>query len=148
MEVSYRIRHFPFGWGDFCYRSRGIWDGLWFSCGAGQCGAGEWALGYNSMGFWDFSDISLFPKILSLKSSAIREATLMYQFITNNHTSFHLWWKKNLLNHQNILKYYQHDCGSMQEEKIKYDCLHIALSQICNMRMLIKSFPWALLASL
>ena len=28
---------------------------------------GGWALGNNSMRFWDFSDISCFPKILSLK---------------------------------------------------------------------------------
>ena len=24
----------------------------------------------------------------------------MYQFITNNHDSFHLWWKENLVKHQ------------------------------------------------
>ena len=25
-------------------------------------------------------------------------------FITNNNTSFHLWWKKNLVKHPNIMK--------------------------------------------
>ena len=29
--------------------------------------AGDWALGYHSMGFTHFPDISSFPKILSLK---------------------------------------------------------------------------------
>ena len=29
---------------------------------------GDWALGYVSTQIWDFSNISLFPKILSLKS--------------------------------------------------------------------------------
>ena len=28
-------------------------------------------------------------------------------FITNNHELFHLWWKKNLLNHQKFSKYYK-----------------------------------------
>ena len=36
---------------------------------------GDWALGYVSTQIWDFSNISLFPKILSLKSSTTREAT-------------------------------------------------------------------------
>ena len=28
----------------------------------------------------------------------------------NNHASFHLWRKENLLNHQNVSKYYEHGC--------------------------------------
>ena len=31
--------------------------------------------------------------------------------ITNNHASFHLWWKGNLLNHQKVPEYYELDCG-------------------------------------
>ena len=31
-------------------------------------------------------------------------------FVTNNHDSFHLWWKKNLIKHQNVPKYYGRDC--------------------------------------
>ena len=31
------------------------------------------------------------------------------QFITNNNSSFHLWWKENLLNYQKVSKYYEHD---------------------------------------
>ena len=30
-------------------------------------GGGSWALGYNSMKFWDLPDRSYFPKILSFK---------------------------------------------------------------------------------
>ena len=36
---------------------------------------------------------------------ATPEATRIYQFITNNHALFHLWWKKNLLNHQKISEF-------------------------------------------
>ena len=32
-------------------------------------------------------------------------------FVTNNHASFHLWWKENLVKHQEVSKYYVHDCG-------------------------------------
>ena len=31
------------------------------------------------------------------------------QFVTNTHPSFHLWWKKSLLNHQKVSKYYEND---------------------------------------
>ena len=34
----------------------------------------------------------------------------MYHFITNNHASFHLYRKKNLLNHQRVSNYYEQDC--------------------------------------
>ena len=36
----------------------------------------------------------------------------MYQFVTNNHVSFHLRWKENLLNHQTVSNYYEYDCRS------------------------------------
>ena len=67
----------------------------------------DWALGNNFMKFWDFPDVFLFPIILS----ATREATRVYHFITNNHTSFHLWWKENLLGLKKISEYYEHDCS-------------------------------------
>ena len=41
---------------------------------------------------------------------ATREATRIYQIITNNHASFHLWRKENLLNDQKVSKNYEHDC--------------------------------------
>ena len=31
-------------------------------------------------------------------------------FITNNHTSFYLWRKENLVKHQKVSKYYDCDC--------------------------------------
>ena len=53
----------------------------------------EWALGKNSLTFWDFPDISLFPKILSrLSRSLTLEATSIYQ--------------KHFLNHRRGSKYY------------------------------------------
>ena len=33
-------------------------------------------------------------------------------FITNNHASFHLRWKENLVKYQKASKYYVHDCTS------------------------------------
>ena len=44
----------------FCLVLKGFW--FWEE---------DWALGYNSMGFWDFPEISWFPKILSLKSTCV-----------------------------------------------------------------------------
>ena len=31
--------------------------------------------------------------------------------ITNNHTSFHLWWKEKLAKYQKFSKYYVHRCS-------------------------------------
>ena len=31
-------------------------------------------------------------------------------FITNNHPSLHLWCQENLLKHQKVLNYYDHEC--------------------------------------
>ena len=51
--------------------------------------------------FTSFEIFLIFPKFLRfLSRSATRETTRIYQFIANNHASFHLWWKENLLNHQ------------------------------------------------
>ena len=33
-----------------------------------------------------------------------------YEFIGNNHVSFRLWWKENLINYQKVSKYYEDDC--------------------------------------
>ena len=45
---------------------------------------------------------------------ATREVTRIYQFITDTHASFHLRWKENLLNHQIISKYYEHDWSTLE----------------------------------
>ena len=61
---------------------------------------------------WD----EIFPIFLNflrfevLSRTATREAIFIYQLITNNHASFHLWLKENLLNHQKVTKYYELDC--------------------------------------
>ena len=49
------------------------------------------------------------------KSQVVRQLTrqLVYTvFVTNNHASFHLWWKENLIKYQKVLKYHVHDCRS------------------------------------
>ena len=46
------------------------------------------------------------------KSCVVRELfrKLVYaMFISDNRTSFHLWWKDNLAKHQKVLKYYETD---------------------------------------
>ena len=35
-------------------------------------------------------------------------------FISNNRVSFYLWWKKNLLKHQKVSKYYESGCSNNQ----------------------------------
>ena len=40
---------------------------------------------------------------------ATRQATRIYQFITNNKASLRLWWKKNLVKHQQVTKYHEND---------------------------------------
>ena len=44
-------------------------------------------------------------------------------FITNNHDSFHLWWKENLAKHQKVSKYYDQDCSRTLPEKTKSSIL-------------------------
>ena len=60
-----------------------------------------------------FEILPIFPNFLrsyALSRSATREETGIYQFVTKSHASFHLWWKKNLLNYQKVSNYYQHYC--------------------------------------
>ena len=50
----------------------------------------------------------MFPDFLKskvLNRSATHDATRIYQFITNSHALFHLWWKESLLTHQEVWKY-------------------------------------------
>ena len=70
----------------------------------------EFALVNISMKFWNFPDISW------LSHSATREAARIYQFITNYYASFHLRWKENFLNHQNVSKYCKHDCRFVYDQ--------------------------------
>ena len=110
-------------------RVRSIWGWLLFSCGIVHRGkgliaifrdffasisenfilAGGWALGYHSMEFRHLTDISYFPKILSLKSFG--NSFVYTMFISNNRPSFHLWWKENLVKDRKVSKYYETDCS-------------------------------------
>ena len=46
-------------------------------------------------------DLVIRPSVLSC--SATCDTTCIYQVIANNQALFHLWWKENLLNYQNVL---------------------------------------------
>ena len=46
------------------------------------------------------------PKILSHKSIQLVKT----MFTTNDHASFHFWWNGDMVKHQQVLKYYDHDC--------------------------------------
>ena len=43
-------------------------------------------------------------------------AAVYTMFITKDIASFHLWWKKNLVKHQKVSKYYDHDCRFDRED--------------------------------
>ena len=64
--------------GDFCK----YWQNFYF---------GSRSKHQTTRSFWDFSDVSLFSKILDLHRSATRKATSIYQFVSNKNISFHLW---------------------------------------------------------
>ena len=105
--------------------SPGAWGGLWFSCGVAHCGGSSisvfrettgaggipisgWAW-RRAIAVWGFEVFLIFPNFP--RSSLLgRSATGIYQFITNNDASFHLWWKENLLNYQKVSKYYEYTC--------------------------------------
>ena len=44
-------------------------------------------------------------------------------FIINNHNSFHLWWKENLVKHQKVSKYYDWDCSNKNVNFATQFCL-------------------------
>ena len=68
---------------------------------------GGWTLGYHSMEFRHLTDISYFPRILSLKSFG--NSFVYTMFISNNRPSFHLRWKENLVKDRKVSKYYETD---------------------------------------
>ena len=84
---------------NFCFSGdfSQYWQNLYFVVGLST----KWSLYEVLKLFWYFQVLS---------HSATREATSIYQFITNNHALFHMWWKENLLNHQKASKYYGYDC--------------------------------------
>ena len=48
-------------------------------------------------------------------------------FITNNHDSFHLRWKKNLVKHQKVSKYYDQDCSGRMSSFITDETINLSL---------------------
>ena len=69
------------------------------------------ATGLWAIVLWSFEIFLIFSNLLrSFVLMPTSQATHINQFITNNHASFHLWWNKNLLNHQTISQYDEHDC--------------------------------------
>ena len=61
-------------------------------------------IGHVSTQIWDFPDISLFIKTLSLRQ-------LVYQVCyTRNHVPFYLWLIGSVLKHCKVQKYYDQDC--------------------------------------
>ena len=68
---------------------------------------------------WSFDIILNFPNFLRpyvLSCLATWETTCIYQFITNNQASFHLWRKENLIKHKKFSKYYDHGCRSRSKK--------------------------------
>ena len=72
----------------------------------GACAGAYFLMGLRACGF-----VALCNNPIGFRH---RNPTSTYQFITNNHVSFHLWWKKDSPNHQKVSKYYEHDN--------RYDC--------------------------
>ena len=65
------------------------------------------------MAFTVFSDIFWYINLTSFGNSRVYT-----MFITNNHASFHLWWKENLAKHQKASKYYENDCRYLKIGKL------------------------------
>ena len=59
--------------------------------------------------FANFPKCPNFLRPEDLSSEATCEGFCIYQFVTINHASFHLWSEENMLNHQEFSKYYVHD---------------------------------------
>ena len=76
---------------------------------------GYWALGYYSREFRDLT----------------RESTRIYHvlFISNSRTSFHLWWRENLVKHQKIPKYYVNDCRTPATPKMEFLVISVRSSR-------------------
>ena len=47
-------------------------------------------------------------------------------FVTNNHTSFYVWGKENLVKYQKVPKYYDHDCTKISS----FINFHVNLSNL------------------
>ena len=70
---------------------------------------GDWAPGYHCVWYRHFPDF--------LSRSATRRQFVYTMFMSSNLASFHLWWKKNLLQHRKVSKYYGSGCRCRHEHK-------------------------------
>ena len=84
---------------------------------AGGLGTGHWAII-----LWNLDTFLIFPNFLRYFFSCVGNEgrlaanmvvrqllrQLVYTMsVSNNHPSFHLWWKENLVKHQKVSKYYE-----------------------------------------
>ena len=63
-------------------------------------------------------------------------------FISNNCTSFHLWWKKKLVKHRKISKYYEIDCRSLKLLHLETKPLSSILFSKVSSNPWISYFAW------
>ena len=65
-------------------------------------------------------------------------------FITNNHGSFHLWWKENLVKYQKVSKYYVHDCRCCVRDLLFLPfhtlCPFYQSEEVCHMYRVKKNY--------
>ena len=66
-----------------------------------------------------FSRYFLITKILTSKVWQLVRRLVYTMLITNSHLSFHLWWKQNMVKHQKVWEYYDHDCKLLGLLKIR-----------------------------
>ena len=53
-------------------------------------------------------------------------------FKSNNRPSFHLWWKENLVKHQQVSKYYANYCGCPNMNLSRQSTLRIEIYKTLN----------------
>ena len=77
----------------------------------GKCSfwQGDCELGYHSMKFRHFPEISQFPQIQFSAVWQLVKQLVYIMFIRNNGAPFHLWCKENLVKRQKVSKCYEND---------------------------------------
>ena len=98
-----------------------IWGWHWFSYGMAHC-VGEFNRYFSGLFFFFFSCVSNLPPPSGENAGLFQDffstigrifnLAVYTTFISNNRASFHLWWKKNLVKHQRVSKYYENDYSS------------------------------------
>ena len=129
-----------FLWLGYILGSISIFQGIFASADGGFVSGGteRWVVL-----LWIFEISLILPTFLI---SLSRSANCICQFITNNHASFHLWWKENLFNHQKGSKYYEHDFRLLSYLNLFDNNLMLKyvsiMSQINNFKVGIPVFNW------